>query len=262
MKKIKFIYATMLLVLALATNACDDYYSVTVNGDPGITPTVLITPEESITLPAKEAAGEIEIISNMDNSTISFHVPSDAERWCSVTLEGNRISLALEDNPRMIARSTILTIKVFSVTRKIEVVQEAKAAEPIYPIEKVYKFKIPSVENFDISKIYKVMDDKLKVAEICLEYLKNDHIASKAVVVYTGQGGAADYTRGLVAYLVDDDGNVSDIDKNGGTVAFNYNENTLDYVAGNSNAVQTVYLSAFGITTEEQENAVEVVAEP
>ena len=140
--------------------------------------------------------------------------------------------------------------------------QEAKAAEPIYPIEKVYKFKIPSVENFDISKIYKVMDDKLKVAEICLEYLKNDHIASKAVVVYTGQGGAADYTRGLVAYLVDDDGNVSDIDKNGGTVAFNYNENTLDYVAGNSNAVQTVYLSAFGITTEEQENAVEVVAEP
>lgn len=62
--------------------------------------------------------------------------------------------------------------------------------------------------------------------------------------------------------LVDDDGNVSDIDKNGGTVAFNYNENTLDYVAGNSNAVQTVYLSAFGITTEEQENAVEVVAEP
>lgn len=44
MKKIKFIYATMLLVLALATNACDDYYSVTVNGDPGITPTVLITP--------------------------------------------------------------------------------------------------------------------------------------------------------------------------------------------------------------------------
>ena len=118
MKKIKFIYATMLLVLALAMNACDDYYSVTVNGDPGITPTVLITPEESITLPAKEAAGEIEIISNMDNSTISFHVPSDAERWCSVTLEGNRISLALEDNPRMIARSTILTIKVFSVTRK------------------------------------------------------------------------------------------------------------------------------------------------
>lgn len=62
--------------------------------------------------------------------------------------------------------------------------------------------------------------------------------------------------------MVDDDGNVSDIDKNGGTVAFNYNENTLDYVAGNSNAVQTVYLSAFGITTEEQENAVEVVAEP
>ena len=114
----------MLLVLALAMNACDDYYSVTVNGDPGITPTVLITPEESITLPAKEAAGEIEIISNMDNSTISFHVPSDAERWCSVTLEGNRISLALEDNPRMIARSTILTIKVFSVTRKIEVVQD------------------------------------------------------------------------------------------------------------------------------------------
>ena len=52
-----------------------------------------------------------------------------------------------------------------------------------------------------------------------LEYLKNDHIASRAVVIYTGQGGAADYTRGLVAYLVDDNGNMSAIDNNGGTVA-------------------------------------------
>ena len=58
MKRIRFIYGAMLLVLALAMNACDDYYSVAVAGDPGVTPVVLTTPEESITLPAKDAAGE------------------------------------------------------------------------------------------------------------------------------------------------------------------------------------------------------------
>ena len=71
---------------------------------------------------------------------------------------------------------------------------------------------------------------------------KNDNIASRAVVVYTGEGGAADYTRGFVAYLVDDEGNVSEAIENGGTASFDYAENTLDYVAGTSEAVHTVYL--------------------
>ena len=43
MKRIRFIYGAMLLVLALAMNACDDYYSVAVAGDPGVTPVVLTT---------------------------------------------------------------------------------------------------------------------------------------------------------------------------------------------------------------------------
>lgn len=262
MKKIRLIYSTMLLVLAFTMNACDDYYSVAVGGAPGVTPTVLISPEESISLPAMDATGEIDIISNMDNSTISFHLPSDAKKWCNATLEGSKIYLTLEDNPRTIARSTKITIKVFSVTRVIEVVQEAKAAEPIYPIEKTYKFNIPSIADFEISKIYKVVDGNVKVAEICLEYLKNDNIASKAVVVYTGEGGAADYTRGLVAYLVDADGNVTGDGKCGGTASFDYNENTLNYVAGSSNAVQTVYLSAYGITEAPQTDAVDITAEP
>lgn len=220
MKRIRFIYGAMLLVLALAMNACDDYYSVAVAGDPGVTPVVLTTPEESITLPAKDAAGEVEIVTNMENSTISIAVPADAKSWCSAALSGNKIAVTLVDNPRTIARSTILTVKVFSITCKIEVVQEAKAPEPIYPIEGTYKFNIPSVSDFDATKIYKVMDGNLKVAEICLEYLKNDNIASRAVVVYTGEGGAADYTRGFVAYLVDDEGNVSEAIENGGTASF------------------------------------------
>lgn len=263
MKRIRFIYGAMLLVLALAMNACDDYYSVAVAGDPGVTPVVLTTPEESITLPAKDAAGEVEIVTNMENSTISIAVPADAKSWCSAALSGNKIAVTLVDNPRTIARSTILTVKVFSITCKIEVVQEAKTPEPIYPIEGTYKFNIPSVSDFDATKIYKVMDGNLKVAEICLEYLKNDNIASRAVVVYTGEGGAADYTRGFVAYLVDDEGNVSEAIENGGTTSFDYAENTLDYVAGTSEAVHTVYLSSYGITKKEPEEAVkETVPEP
>ena len=43
MKRIRFIYGAMLLVLALAMNACDDYYSVAVAGDPGVTPVVPVS---------------------------------------------------------------------------------------------------------------------------------------------------------------------------------------------------------------------------
>lgn len=95
MKRIRFIYGAMLLVLALAMNACDDYYSVAVAGDPGVTPVVLTTPEESITLPAKDAAGEVEIVTNMENSTISIAVPADAKSWCSAALSGNKIAVTL-----------------------------------------------------------------------------------------------------------------------------------------------------------------------
>ena len=70
------------------------------------------------------------------------------------------------------------------------------------------------------------------------------------------EGGAADYTRGFVAYLVDDEGNVSEAIENGGTASFDYAENTLDYVAGTSEAVHTVYLSSYGITKKEPEEAV------
>lgn len=263
MKKIRFIYSVMLLILVLAMNACDDYYSVAVSGDPGVTPIVLTTPEESITLPDKDAMGEVEIVTNMENSTISIAIPAEAKSWCNAVLVGNKIAITLVDNPRTTARSTILTVKVFSITRTIEVVQEAKAPEPIYPIEGTYKFNIPSVSDFDITKIYKVMDGDLKVAEICLEYLKNDNIASRAVVVYTGEGGAADYTRGFVAYLVNSEGSVSESIENGGTASFDYTENTLDYVAGTSEAVHTVYLSSYGITKKEPEGLVkEAIPEP
>ena len=81
MKRIRFIYSAMLLVLALAMNGCDDYYSVAVAGDPGVTPIVLTSPEESITLPAKDATAEVEIVTNMQNSTISIAVPTDAKSW-------------------------------------------------------------------------------------------------------------------------------------------------------------------------------------
>lgn len=262
MKKYKLIYNTILFMLVLFVNACDDYYSVNVAGAPSTMPIVYTTPEEEISFSAINATGEVEIVSNMPDSTISIDIPSDAARWCNATLEGSKILLRLEDNPRTISRATTLTIKVFSVNRKIDIIQEAKAPEPIYPIERNYKFDIPAVADFEQSRIFKVMDGKVKIAEICLEYLKNDDINSRAVVVYTGQGGAADYTRGYVAYLVDEAGNVSESNENGGTASFNYNENTLSYDSGDSPAIRTVYLTKFGVFKEEQEGSMEVVAEP
>jgi len=106
------------------------------------------------------------------------------------------------------------------------------------------------------------MDDDQKVAEICLEYLRNDMIDSRAVVVYAGVGSTADYENGFVAYLVGDDGSISANPENGRKVIFDYENNTPDYIAGTSEAVSTVYLSTYGITGEEQENAVDISSEP
>lgn len=262
MKNIKLIYSMLLLAVIALASSCEDYYSVDVGGDPGVKPNVVITPEGTVTLPAKEAATEIEIVTNMDPSTISIALPEEGKQWCEATLNGTKVSLKLADNPLQVSRSTELTIKVFSVTNKVEIVQEAKAPEPIYPIEGVYKFDIPAPDAFEATKMYKVMDGKTKVAEICMEYLNGDNISSRAVVVYAGQGDGGDYTRGMVAYLVDAEGNQSATAENGGIVAFNYADNTLLYEPGTSEAVRTVYLSGFGISTEEQADAKDASAEP
>jgi hypothetical protein len=105
------------------------------------------------------------------------------------------------------------------------------------------------------------MNGNQKLAEICLEYLNNDMISSRAVVMYVGKGGGAEYSDGFVAYLVDENGNPTG-SQNGGKAIFNRDDNTLDYLAGTAEPIFHLYLSAYGIMTDEQEGAVHITPEP
>lgn len=261
MNKIHSIGMYLLLVL-LTLVACTDDYMVKVSPGPDEKATVTLSPSEKISFPATKSNIDISVLTNMDPSTIS--VMSKDTSWCKVSSSGKSVSVQASENMKYVARSTYIKVKVFSETQTIEVEQSAKkfVSDPIYPITKTYKIQIPAVEKFQSTKVYKVMDGEQKIAEICLEYLKNEVINSRAVVVYPGLGSIGDYKNGFIAYLVNDDGSISAKPENGGNVIFDYVNNTLDYLTGTSNAVSTVYLSTYGITKEEQQDAVSATPEP
>jgi hypothetical protein len=262
--KIKNIFINLASVLAIALmmSACTDDYTVKVSPGPGKEVNVTLSPGETVTFTQEANSIDISVLSNMPDSTIT--VASSDTSWCKASVAGNIVKVTSTANAKYISRSAFVTIKVFSVTQKVEVIQDAKTytSDPVYPITKNYKIAIPLVADFSTSKIFKVMDGDQKIAEICLEYLKNGSITSRAVVVYVGAGSAADYANGFVAYLVDNDNNISTSAVNGGKVIFDYVNNTFDYVAGTSNAITTVYINGYGITKDQLSGTVELTPAP
>jgi hypothetical protein len=262
--KIKNIFINLASVLAIALmmSACTDDYMVKVSPGPGKEVNVTLSPGETITFTEGANSIDISVLSNMPDSTIT--VASSDTLWCKASVAGNIVKVTSTANPKYISRSAYVTIKVFSVTQKVEVIQDAKTytSDPVYPIIKNYKIAIPSVADFSTSKIFKVMDGDQKIAEICLEYLNNSAITSRAVVVYVGTGSTADYKNGFVAYLVDDNNSITSSSVNGGRVIFDYVNNTFDYIAGTSDAIRTVYINGYGITKDEQSDPVELTPVP
>lgn len=258
----KISFWLLLFTLLFTLGACEDYGVDVAPAPEGEVNVSLSPPDETLTFKAKESESEIAILSNMPQEAMSIAVKDTT--WCKAELAGSTVKVKVTENLKYIARSTSITIKVFSQTRSIDIQQEAKEfnTEPEYPIDKVYRIGIPTVADFATSKIYRVMDGDQKIAEICLEYLNNDIISSRAVVAYVGKGGAASYNDGFVAYLVDASGNISTQNENGGKAIFDTDGNTLDYIPGSSEPVNTIYLSAYGITKEEQDDAVDISAEP
>jgi hypothetical protein len=263
MKMKNIIYSwTSFLVIALMLSACEDDYTVKVSPGPGKDVNVTLSPGETITFTEGANSTDITVMTNMPDSTIT--VASGDTAWCKVSVAGNIVKVRSTENLKYISRSAFVTIKVFSVTKKVEVVQDAKTyvSDPVYPINKNYKIAVPALADFSTSKMFKVMDGDQKIAEICLEYLKNSLITSRAVVVYVGAGGAADYTNGFVAYLVDNNNNITSGAVNGGHVIFDYVNNTFDYAAGTSNAIGTVYINGYGVTKDELADVVELTPVP
>lgn len=254
MKKI-LLFSLLSLGLILAVSSCEDY-DVNVGGDPGVEVNVNLSPDESLDFTAEAGSADISVVTNMDEKYISIALDSKDDEWCSVKLEGTNINVSVSENIRYTSRSINLKVKVFNVTKIITINQTAKefVVEPKHPIEGVYRINIPSLADFNMSKIYKAMDGQQKIVEICLEYLNNEQISSKAIVAYVGEGGAADYSDGRVVALINEDGTISADPINGGQTIFEKEDNSLSYIPGTENSTSFIYVSAYGITLEVQES--------
>jgi hypothetical protein len=147
---------------------------------------------------------------------------------------------------------------------------QVKYTYNLYPVKKAYKITIPSLEDFNKSWIYSAYDGNQKVAEICLEFLHASPYSTRAIVVYpVGEldGGAADYTNGYVAKIVDtaDDHftmSISSENVAGGTLKFDYSTYKATYSPAKKAAINTVYLNKFGVTDQEIAGATELTPKP
>jgi hypothetical protein len=261
----------LILIFALFMNSCKDDYSVDIAPGPGVTPAATFTPEEDITFTGKGGSTTINVTSNMPDSTISSAVSfaTTSESWCKAVINGNKVTITSDKNTSYSPRSATVTIKAFTISKTFAVEQDGKEYEMdvTYPYTKVYKIKIPSVADFDKSKIYSVMDGNLKVAEICLEYLNCTQLSTRAIVVYgvaKRDGNSADYKNGFIAQFIDNNGKVKESSENGSVISFNYETNECSFISIKRNypTINTVYLASTGTSVKEVEGATELEAKP
>lgn len=104
---------------------------------------------------------------------------------------------------------------------------DEETTDTIIPIDKeAYTIEIPA--DFSENAVMRVMANNVKVAEICYEYI--NPADERMVVAYpVGEDGDVDLTAGFVV-------------KNGGSVVWDTENNTCEYVEGTSQPFASVYL--------------------
>lgn len=140
---------------------------------------------------------DITVTANEEGWTCS--VIEGDEAWAHISPEGKLIHLVVDENPNQEVRSTVLTVKLQDVAKRVRIEQAAAPAPEDLP--KV--FAVPGLEDFAQSRVLKVMYDGNQVAEICREYLCGAGINNQAIVVYPMVGTVADISRGLAVCILD-----------------------------------------------------------
>lgn len=108
----------------------------------------------------------------------------------------------------------------------------------------LHKYVDVSKLTFDKSNVYKVLHGKKQVAEICKEYLVTPGFSSEAIVAYPMKADATvDLTQGKVVQLM---GQPSGSSIHGGTVSWNEENHSLNYVAGTLSIRNNVYMMKDG----------------
>ena len=153
--------------------------------------------ERSLSYSYEGGSDDIKVTANKEGWT--FGVIEGDDSWCHLTAEGKTIHVVVDENKNQIERSTVLTVKLEDVTKRVRIEQAAAPAPEDLP--KV--FAVPTLDDFKDSWVLKVMYGDKQVAEVCREYLCGEGINNQAIVVYPMTGSTADISRGFVAAVLD-----------------------------------------------------------
>ena len=96
---------------------------------------------------------DITVTANEEGWTCS--VIEGDEAWAHISPEGKLIHLVVDENPNQEVRSTVLTVKLQDVAKRVRIEQAAAPAPEDLP--KV--FAVPGLEDFAQSRVLKVMYD-------------------------------------------------------------------------------------------------------
>lgn len=182
-----------------------------------------------------DAAGTAVELTVTTNTGIWNASRPDADTWCVLSQEGDKLTVSAEAYTVNAERKTTITVTYgedASLTPKtFEVTQQGAA--PTYAIQ------IPT--DFSEGDIQKVMYKNIKVAEICREYIKiaSASIDKQMVVIYPmTTEGKADLTKGFTI-------------PDGGSIVWDVETNTCTYTAGTESALSKIYLAdgVFSATT-------------
>ena len=112
---------------------------------------------------------------------------------------------------------------------------------------KVYALSLPTLTvGVDDPVVYQIMTNGQQVAEVCLEYVRQEGVVDEQMLVAypIGDDGKANLTKGYTL-------------KDGGSLVWNLSTNTCTYTAGSGTGVpSTLYLDNGNFTTSTTENNV------
>lgn len=125
--------------------------------------------------------------------------------------------------------------------------------------------------NWNLTRVYKVMDKGIQIAEVTKEYLFRDAaIDVQAIVVYPmGADGKANLDKGLVAQIMQTTSNGSNeyepdtsIKTHGGSVSWHKITNLMAYNAGTNNIINKVQIEKTDISPADANAIYSLILEP
>lgn len=200
-----------------------------------------LTGKKCVIVPQTISAGHILIELTAGNKNYSFTLGEEYQ-FLSGTRETYTLTLAASNAANIPGKISVSVSDWDNELSQSGTLTEKEEQENT--ISDCYSIAIPS---FSESSVYKVMNGKTQIAEICKEYLVAKNIENQAIVAYPTSKGQTDLTRGIVLQILEGTTNkILSGAVHGGTVSWNMDSGLLTYTKGALQPFINVYIDAKG----------------